>query len=85
MGDFIQDLLPIGQIGGTTAFLVIGWLVITRKLTWHTDLAKVEKERDEWKGMTLQLLGVTGRLVTSAELSTEVIARADIKQPPTEG
>jgi hypothetical protein len=84
--EWIKDLLPLGQLTGIGVVSVIAWLVITRKLIWHTDLqaakdegridlGKVEKERDEWKRIALSLLGVTEKLTVQAEVTNEVMSR----------
>ena len=84
--DFIKDLIPLGQLTGAGAVLIVAWLVITRKLVWHTDLekaeqaadkilGKAERERDEWKNISLSLLGVTEKLTVQAEVTNEVMSR----------
>jgi hypothetical protein len=84
--EWVKDLLPLGQLTGIGVVSVIAWLVITRKLIWHTDLqdaknegridlGKVEKERDEWKRIALSLLGVTEKLTVQAEVTNEVMSR----------
>jgi hypothetical protein len=84
--EFLKDLIPLGQVTGIGVLTIIAWLVITRKLIWHTDLqetkagdaanlAKVERERDEWKNIALSLLGVTEKLTVQAEVTNEVISR----------
>lgn len=73
--------IPTGELTGPAAVTLFGVLVITRRLRWHKEvdreLAKVEKERDEWKEMALSLLGVTEKLTVQAEVTNEVISRAD--------
>jgi hypothetical protein len=91
--EWVQDLLPLGQVTGVGTLVIVAWLVITRKLVWHTDLSEekteaanvlqgVKEERDEWKHITLQLLGVTEKLTVQAEVTNEVISRLP-SQPST--
>jgi hypothetical protein len=91
--NILQELAPLGQFTGTGLFLAVAWMVITRRLVWHTDLqeekadaekllASAVKERDEWKGIALSLLGVTEKLTIQAEVTNEVMSR--LPQPPTD-
>jgi hypothetical protein len=84
--NWASELLPVGQIGGVGTLILVAWLVITRRLIWHTDLTsakgdsdktlgKCEKERDEWKHIALSLLGVTEKLTVQAEVTNEVMSR----------
>jgi hypothetical protein len=86
MEDWVKELVPLGQLTGIGVLSIIAWLVITRKLVWHTDLETfktesagelkgVKEERDEWKRITLQLLGVTEKLTVQAEVTNEVMSR----------
>jgi hypothetical protein len=75
--EFLKDLVPLGQLTGIGVLTIIGWLVITRKLVWHDDLAEVKRERDEWKKLALSMLGVTEKLTVQAEVTNAVISKAE--------
>jgi hypothetical protein len=65
LGDIPVTLLNgLGVVG---LWSVIGALVLTRKLVWHTDLEAVERREKEWRDMALRGLGVAEQATVHAE------------------
>lgn len=62
---------------GIVVLWTVAVLVITRRLVWHTDLAKVQRESDEWRRMALRGLSATETLAQAAEVTTEVLSPPD--------
>lgn len=67
--------LPITEVGATSLMVLTVLLVLTDKLVWHTRLRHLEKDRDRWQGIALQLLGVTEKLTVQAEVTNAVMQR----------
>lgn len=65
--------LSVGEISGPAALVIIAVLVITRRLVWHTDVEKLERDRDKWQQIALQSLGVADKLTVQAEVTNEVL------------
>lgn len=65
----------LGNLPAAGVVIVIGLLVITDKLVWHTRLRRVEAERDRWQGVALDALGIADKLTVHAEVTTEVLTR----------
>ena len=59
--------------GGLVTFVVL--LILTDRLIWHKRLRQAEAERDEWRRMALESLGITGRVVGHAEVTHKLIER----------
>lgn len=68
----------LNSLGVVGLWSLLGFLVLTRKLVWHTDLQKVEKERDEWRELALRGLGVAEQTTFHAETLVRHIAQ----EPP---
>lgn len=60
-----QILSNLGVVG---LWSLIGFLVLTRRLVWHTDLDKMEAERNEWRDMALRGIGLAEKTTTHAEI-----------------
>lgn len=75
--------LPVGEITGPAALVLVAVLVITDKLVWHTRLAKAEAARERWERVALEVLDVTGRLTVQAEVTNDVLTAA-LPPPPRE-
>lgn len=61
--------LPVlNGIGVVTLWSVIGVLVLTRKLVWHTDLKECKAEAREWKELALRGLVVAETATVHSEV-----------------
>lgn len=69
------DGLPLVDLGATGLLVLVFLSVLTDKLIWHTRLAKVERERDEWKAHALRALGVADKLTVQGEVTTALVAQ----------
>lgn len=67
--------LPIGEVTGPAALVLVALMVITDKLVWHTRLKAAEKRADKWEQVALSSLGVAEKLTVHAEVATEVLTR----------
>lgn len=65
----------LGNLPAAGVVIVMGLLVITDKLVWHTRLRRVEAERDRWQGVALKALGIADQLTVHAEVASEVLTR----------
>ena len=74
--------IPIIDVGATALLTVVFLAVLTDRLVWHKRLRAAEAERDEWRRMALESLGITGRVVGHAEVTHELISR--LPRPGTE-
>lgn len=77
---------------GIIVLWVCAWLVITRRLVWHTDLAKAEAQfardlaaantrADRWEGIALTALSAAERLTVHAEVTNEVLTSLPTSRP----
>lgn len=66
--------IPLQNIGAGGLVTLIVLLMLTDRLIWHTRLAKVEQERDEWKNHALRALGVADKLTVQGEVTTALVA-----------
>lgn len=57
----------LNSLGVVGLWSLFGFLVLTRKLTWHTDLEAMREERDHWRDIALRGLGVAEKSTTHAE------------------
>lgn len=72
---FVDTLLAsAADYTGPGILALVAMLVLTRRLVWHTDLQKVEKDRDEWKDMALRSVGVAERTTISAEVTAQALS-----------
>lgn len=78
------DALPPGllDLTGPAALSLVAVLVITRRLVWHTDLAKVEAQRDRWEAIALTALTAAERLTVHAEVTEKVLTNLPTTAPP---
>lgn len=67
--------IPVAEITGPAALVLVALLVITDKLIWHTRLAKVEKQRDDWQQVALRSLGVADKMTVHAEVANEIVSK----------
>lgn len=67
--------IPVMEVTGPAALVVVALMVITDKLIWHTRLAKVEKQRDDWQAMALRALGVADKMTVHAEVANEIVSK----------
>lgn len=65
----------LNQLGAAATLSLVALLVITDKLIWHRRLRAVEAERDQWRGVALQALGVADKMTVHGEVATEVLTR----------
>lgn len=70
----MDALIPYVDVGATGLLVIVFLSVLTDRLIWHTRLAKVEKERDEWKAHALRALGVADKLTVQGEVTTAIVA-----------
>lgn len=77
--DPVQWLAAAKNIGagGFVAFIV--FMMLTDRLVWRGRLTKVEKQRDDWQRLALDLLGVADRMTSANEHALTVV---DTKLPP---
>lgn len=52
----------------------VGMVALTGRLRWHTDLEKVEADRDRWRDLALDLLQTNRTLAGAAGSAVEVVA-----------
>lgn len=69
----------LNSIGVVGLWSILGFLVLTRRLVWHTDLDKIERERDHWRDIALRGLGVAALTTTHAE---KLVQRTTEDAPP---
>lgn len=80
--------LPLSEITGTGVMVVVAWLVITRRLVWHSDLEDARQEAadriksledkvDKLQGLLYVALGVATKLTDATELTNEVLTKLD--------
>lgn len=85
------DGLPLAPAISTSFGIIVlwacAWLVITRRLVWHTDLAEVRAQRDRWEGIALTALQAAERLTVHAEVTEKVLSSIPQTTPtePTAG
>lgn len=71
----ISSLDGLDRIGAVTTVLTIAFLVITRRLVWHTDLKKAEKRADFWEDKAWEAIGVGAAAgVRAAEVTAKVVS-----------
>ena len=69
------DGIPVANLGAGGLLALTVLLILTDRLVWHKRLRACEADRDEWKRMALESLGITGRVVGHAEVTHELISR----------
>lgn len=67
--------IPVVGISAPSVLFVLAMLVLTRRLIWHTDVRKIEDDRDYWRGMALDLLGVTEKLTVQGEVTNDLLSK----------
>lgn len=67
--------IPVVGITGPSLIVLAAMLVLTRRLIWHTDVRKIEDDRDYWRGMALDLLGVTEKLTVQGEVTNDLLSK----------
>lgn len=67
--------IPVLGITGPSLIVLAAMLVLTRRLIWHTDVRKIEDDRDYWRGMALDLLGVTEKLTVQGEVTNDLLSK----------
>ena len=81
------DGLPLAPAISTSFGIVVlwtgAWLVITRRLVWHTDLAEVKAQRDRWEGIALTALSAAEKLTVHAEVTERVLTNLPTGPPQT--
>lgn len=75
--------IPLDNLTGYGALIVVAVMVITRKLVWHADLAKAEARADRWEGIALQALSTAEKLTVQAEVTNSYLKK--IPDPAKEG
>lgn len=74
MNEFFALMSP-QDITVTAVLVGVAVAVITRRLVWHTDLKKVEKERDRWQQIAIDaLMGPAQAGVKAAEIAVDVVS-----------
>lgn len=63
----MEALAPLGDYSGTVGLTLIALMVISRRLVWYTDLRRAEARADHWQEVALKALGVSEKVVTTAE------------------
>lgn len=71
----------LSNLGVVGLWSVLGVLVLTRRLVWHTDLRKMEAERDEWRHIALRGLGLAEQTTAHAEI---LARRKDTRRKDTD-
>lgn len=77
------DLL--NGLGGMALWTIIGYLMLTDRLVWHTRLRRERAEwearlireqadRERWEGIALRALGVAEKMTVHAEVASEVLS-----------
>lgn len=85
------DLL--NGLGGMALWTIIGYLMLTDRLVWHTRLRREQQEwqgrlereqadRERWEGIALRALGVAEKMTVHAEVTSEVLTAIPV--PPTD-
>lgn len=91
----VLDGIPLdllNGLGGMALWTVIGYLMLTDRLVWHTRLRKSEQDwqgrlereqadRERWEGIALRALGVAEKMTVHAEVTSEVLSAIPV--PPT--
>jgi hypothetical protein len=70
-GIAISELL---DMSGVAVLGVVAVLVITRRLTWHTDLKEEREERKRWQEIALGALGVAERTTVASEVVHDLVS-----------
>lgn len=68
------ERLLVSDYTGPGILVLVALLVITRRLVWFTDARKTEADRDYWRSMALDLLGVTEKLTVHGEVTNEILS-----------
>jgi hypothetical protein len=79
----VLDGIPVEFLsgGGVVAlWSMIGYLMLTDRLVWHTRLKAERTDRERWEGIALRALGVAEKMTVHAEVANEVITAIPI--PP---
>lgn len=64
----MDDLGTIANaLGGLGALTVVAWLVITRKLIWHTDMDREVKRSERLERLLFDALGVVEKAADAAD------------------
>jgi hypothetical protein len=73
-------LHAVDKLGSVATILLMGYLVITRKLIWYKDYNRIEAEKDEWKRLALRLLETTTKLANQTEVTASVLSQSAGKE-----
>jgi hypothetical protein len=82
----VLDGIPIALLnglGGMALWTLIGYLMLTDRLVWHTRLNKEIARGDKWEGIALRALGVAEKMTVHAEVANEVLTAIPVPGPQT--
>lgn len=68
------DGIPIVDTTATGLLVLVFLSVLTDRLVWHTRLKEIKADRDSWKRIALDALGVADKMTTQGEVTTAIVA-----------
>lgn len=74
--EYLTSILPVlDKLGAAGIIMLVAFLVITRKLVWHTDLKKSDARADFWEAKAWEAIGVGAAAgVRAAEVTAKVVS-----------